>query len=586
MTSQRWFHPHITGLQAEQLLMTRGVCGSFLVRPSSSNPGDFTLSVRQRDEVRHIKIQNTGDYYDLYGGEKFATLAELVQFYTENQGQLRERDGDVIELRYPLNCSDLANERCGGHGVKRWFHGHISGKDAERLLAEKGKGGSFLVRESQSKPGDFVLSVRTGEERVENNEVKPKVTHMMIRCLEGKYDVGVEEKFESLADLVEHFRKNPVVETSGTVIHLKQPLYATRINAASIDHRVRELSKTPADADKQKQGFWEEFETLQQQECKLLYSRKEGQRPENKAKNRYRNILPFDHTRVILREVDLSVPGSDYINANFIVADISDGRGPSTAPRRYIATQGCLQSTVADLWSMVLQEDSRIVVMVTKEMERGKNKCAHYWPDKGGAQEFGGLCVRSVDEIQAYDYVVRELDLYRADAPEDVRRVWQYQYLAWPDHGVPGEPGGVLGFLEEVNKRQEGLPLAGPVVVHCSTGIGRTGTVIVIDILLGIIRQKGLDCEIDIPKTIQMVRSQRSGMVQTEAQYKFVYRAVQHYIETLQKRMLEEQWSKIKGREYTNIKYTTADPLSPLPHTPVHTYTECQEGLFRRPSDC
>nr|CAD7591054.1 unnamed protein product [Timema genevievae] len=106
-----WFHPNISGIEAELLLLERGFDGSFLARPSRSNPGDFTLSVRRNGEVTHIKIQNTGDFYDLYGGEKFATLSELVQFYMENQGQLKEKNGEVIELRYPLNCADPTTER-------------------------------------------------------------------------------------------------------------------------------------------------------------------------------------------------------------------------------------------------------------------------------------------------------------------------------------------------------------------------------------------------------------------------------------------------------------------------------------------
>lgn len=161
--------------------------------------------------MTHIKIQNTGDFYDLYGGEKFATLSELVQFYMENGGQLREKNGEIIELKYPLNCADPTTERyascvylricmflflslgniscptrshCHYHPERkytgcvlivrcdqRWFHGHLSAKEAERLMLERGKNGSFLVRESQSKPGDFVLSVRTDD----------RVTHVMIR---------------------------------------------------------------------------------------------------------------------------------------------------------------------------------------------------------------------------------------------------------------------------------------------------------------------------------------------------------------------------------------------------------------------
>ncbi|KAM7410906.1 hypothetical protein PAMA_021057 [Pampus argenteus] len=555
MTSRRWFHPNITGIEAEQLLLTRGVHGSFLARPSKSNPGDFTLSVRRNDEVTHIKIQNSGDYYDLYGGEKFATLAELVQYYTEQQDLLRERNGHVIELKYPLNCKDPTSER--------WYHGHLSGRDAEKLLTDKGKAGSFLVRESQSKPGDFVLSVLTNEEKHENVDRKTKVTHVMIRYQQdGKYDVGGGERFDTLADLVDHYKKNPMVEKSGIVVHLKQPFNATRINAANIENRVRELNKVADNSEKPKQGFWEEFEVLQQQECKLLYPRKEGQKAENKSKNRYKNILPFDTTRVEITEADPDIPGSDYINANYIrhgntcaaQSMREDGRHAEEG-KIFIATQGCLQNTVNDFWKMVYQENTHVIVMTTKEMERGRNKCVRYWPDPHATKEFGKVQVKNVEEHSAQDYILRKLEVTRLDRKESPRYIWHYQYLSWPDHGVPNEPGGVLWFLEEINRTQSTIPDTGPIVVHCSAGIGRTGTIIVIDILIDIISHQGLDCDIDIPKTIQRVRQQRSGMVQTEAQYKFIYMAVQQYIDTAQKRLEEEQRNKMKEREYSNIKY-------------------------------
>ncbi|XP_051915749.1 tyrosine-protein phosphatase non-receptor type 11b isoform X1 [Hippocampus zosterae] len=547
MTSRRWFHPNITGIVAEQLLLTRGVHGSFLARPSKSNPGDFTLSVRRNDEVTHIKIQNSGDYYDLYGGEKFATLAELVQYYTEQQDLLRERNGHVIELKYPLNCKDPTSER--------WYHGHLSGREAEKLLTEKGKAGSFLVRESQSKPGDFVLSVLTHEEKHENVDRKTKVTHVMIRYQQdGKYDVGGGERFDTLADLVDHYKKNPMVEKSGIVVHLKQPFNATRINAANIENRVRELNKVADNSEKPKQGFWEEFEVLQQQECKLLYPRKEGMKPENKSKNRYKNILPFDTTRVEIRDADPDVPGSDYINANYIRGSHEAGR-QGEEDKFFIATQGCLQNTVIDFWKMVYQENTRVIVMTTKEMERSRNKCVRYWPDPHSTVEFGRVQVKNVEEWRAQDYNLTELEVTHLDRREPLRYVSHYQYLTWPDHGVPNEPGGVLSFLEVINRTQRSSPEYGPIVVHCSAGIGRTGTIIVIDILIDIIHRQGLDCDIDIPKTIQKVRQQRSGMVQTEAQYKFIYMAVQQYIDTAQKRLEEEQKSKMKEREYSNIKY-------------------------------
>lgn len=644
MISRRWFHPSVSGVEAETLLLERGFDGSFLARLSSSSPGAFTLSVRRGKEVTHIKIQNNGDFFDLYGGEKFATLSELVQYYMENGGQLKEKNGQIIELKQPLICAQPTTER--------WFHGNLSGKEAERLILERGKNGSFLVRESQSKPGDFVLSVRTED----------KVTHVIIRWHEKKYDVGGGQKFNTLCDLIEYYKQNPMVETCGTVVHLRQPFNATRITAAGIDARVEQLQRENGTHCYGKGGFWEEFESLQQQECRHTFSRREGQRGENRGKNRYKNILPFDHTRVKLKDVDNSQPGAEYINANYIrqpteaeqnemnsssenlaqqghqnnnstsnnsssitYASINQlptkncqscqllnkpccqcsmkaneskhkrndsltyGRLQNQAQsqpkcgsgasgllhqlrdekdlfKTYIATQGCLSNTIQDFWNMIWQENTRVIVMTTKEIERGKKKCEKYWPDPTQTKEWGSSKVTCLSETSTADYTLREFLLsWRG---QDERKIFQYHFQVWPDHGVPSDPGCVLNFLQDVNARQEQLQLEGlqpgPICVHCSAGIGRTGTFIVIDMILDQIDREGLDCEIDIQRTIQMVRSQRSGMVQTEAQYKFVYFAVQHYIQTLFQRKRAEQQSLQVGREYTNIK-STSDSQLPLP---------------------
>ncbi|XKL67942.1 hypothetical protein PGB90_003433 [Kerria lacca] len=492
----------------------------------------------------------------------------------ENQGQLREKNGEIIELKFPFNCGDPLTER--------WFHGHLSGKEAEKLILEKGKNGSFLVRESQSKPGDYVLSVRTDD----------KVTHVMIRSKDNKYDVGGGEKFDSLTDLIEYYRQNPMVETSGTVVNLKQPFNATRINAVGIDFRVKQLQDSAQSSVKA--GFWEEFETLQEQESKRLLARKEGQKPENRNKNRYKNILPFDHTRIKLKDADPNEPGSDYINANLIKGDDSRTEGKE---RLYIATQGCLPSTRKDFWNMVWQENSRIIVMTTKEVERGKSKCERYWPEVGESVEYGKVTVCNHSEILNTDYMLREFTI---SCQNEERKIYHYHFQrfgndvadlipinfqqnklllktvggatlkkndnandAWPDHGVPSDPGCVLNFLHDVNVRHDALDNTGPIIVHCSAGIGRTGTFIVIDMIINQIKKYGLNCEIDIQKTIQMVRCQRSGMVQTEAQYQFVYLAVQQYIQTVSQRILAEQKSVQLGREYTNIRYTN-EVLSPL----------------------
>ncbi|KAF5891734.1 tyrosine-protein phosphatase non-receptor type 6-like, partial [Clarias magur] len=520
-----WFHRDLSGLEAESLLKTRGVDGSFLARPSKKNVGDFSLSVRVGDGVTHIRIQNTGDYYDLYGGEKFATLSELVEYYTgEQHGTLQDRDGTIIQLKYPLNCSDPTTER--------WYHGHLSGPDAEKLLRERGETGTFLVRESLSNPGNYVLSALTDEKNTKGK----RVSHIKILYSNNGYTVGGKEVFDTLSELVEFYRKTAIEEVTGTKVYLKQPYFSTRVNASAIDSRVKQLDKSieplceEAGDKKIKAGFWEEFDALQKLDTKMKKSRDEGMRPENKSKNRYKNILPFDETRVILEGGDPNVVGSDYINANYVKNLICE----TCPPKVYIACQGCLLTTVNDFWQMVWQEESRVIVMTTREVEKGRNKCVPYWPGCDETKEYGKFLVTLLSERDADDYKVRVLELTLIDGSNVTREIWHYQYLSWPDHGVPEQPDKVLSFLTQVNLKQQEFSGVGPMIIHCSAGIGRTGTIVVIDMLIDVIDAKGVDCDIDIQKCIQMVREQRSGMVQTEAQYRFIYLAVLKYIESQQ----------------------------------------------------
>ncbi|KAM9851868.1 tyrosine-protein phosphatase non-receptor type 6 isoform 2-T3 [Aulostomus maculatus] len=523
------------------MLKIRGIHGSFLARPSKKNVGDFSLSVRVGELVTHIRIQNTGDYYDLYGGEKFATLSELVEYYTADNGILQDKDGTIIELKYPLNSSDPTTER--------WYHGHLSGPNAEKLLGARDESGTFLVRESLSKPGDFVLSVLTDERSKTGGK---RVSHIKIICQNGRYTVGGSETFDTLTDLVEFYKRKGIEEITGNWVHLRQPYYSTRVNAADIDSRVKQLDETTllqqqAEGEKSKAGFWEEFDALQKLEAKVKKSREEGQRPENKSKNRYKNILPFNDTRVTLQNADANVVGSDYINANYVRNTLWE----SVDQKVYIATQGCLATTVNDFWQMVWQENTRVIVMTTREVEKGRNKCVPYWPELQIPKEMGPYVVTLESEREATDYKVRKLEVAHVNKPKHSRAIWHYQYMSWPDHGVPQEPGGILSFLTQVNSKQAEYPGAGPMIIHCSAGIGRTGTIMLIDMILQTIDTIGLNCDIDIPKFIQMVREQRSGMVQTEAQYKFIYLAVSEYIQTTK---AKDSASMEAEGEYGNLK--------------------------------
>jgi tyrosine-protein phosphatase non-receptor type 11 len=173
---------------------------------------------------------------------------------------------------------------------------------------------------------------------------------------------------------------------------------------------------------------------------------------------------------------------------------------------------------------MIWQENSKVIVMTTNEVERGRNKCTRYWPAINETFQYNAIHVLTITETVQPHYVFREFLVHKEDEPTDNggRSIFHYHFKAWPDHGVPQDPGTVLSFLTDINAKQEELTNTegvGPVIVHCSAGIGRTGTFIVIDILISIMQLQGYETDVDIQRAIQLVRAQRSGMVQTEASY-------------------------------------------------------------------
>ncbi|XP_045440671.1 receptor-type tyrosine-protein phosphatase F isoform X11 [Pipistrellus kuhlii] len=230
----------------------------------------------------------------------------------------------------------------------------------------------------------------------------------------------------------------------------------------------------------------------------------------NKPKNRYANVIAYDHSRVILTSID-GVPGSDYINANYI-----DGYRKQNA---YIATQGPLPETMGDFWRMVWEQRTATVVMMTRLEEKSRVKCDQYWPLRG-TETYGLIQVTLLDTVELATYTVRTFALHKSGSSEK-RELRQFQFMAWPDHGVPEYPTPILAFLRRVKACN---PLdAGPMVVHCSAGVGRTGCFIVIDAMLERMKHEKT---VDIYGHVTCMRSQRNYMVQTEDQYVFIHEAL------------------------------------------------------------
>ncbi|XP_045495548.1 tyrosine-protein phosphatase Lar isoform X3 [Colias croceus] len=230
----------------------------------------------------------------------------------------------------------------------------------------------------------------------------------------------------------------------------------------------------------------------------------------NKPKNRYANVIAYDHSRVILQPID-GILGSDYINANYC-----DGYRKHNA---YVATQGPLQETFADFWRMCWELRTSTIVMMTKLEERTRIKCDQYWPSRG-SESYGMMTVAIAEVQELATYCIRTFQVTRNGGAER-REIKQLQFTAWPDHGVPDHPAPFLQFLRRV--RALNPPEAGPLVVHCSAGVGRTGCFIVIDSMLERARHERT---VDIYGHVTCLRAQRNYMVQTEDQYIFIHDAL------------------------------------------------------------
>ncbi|MCI4389192.1 hypothetical protein PGIGA_G00095080 [Pangasianodon gigas] len=230
----------------------------------------------------------------------------------------------------------------------------------------------------------------------------------------------------------------------------------------------------------------------------------------NKLKNRYANVIAYDHSRVVLTSVD-AVPGSNYINANYV-----DGYRKQNT---YIATQDPLPETFSDFWRMVWEQRTSTIIMLTRLEEKSQVKCDQYWPVRG-TETYGMIQVTMLDSVELATYSMRTFALNKNGLIVK-REVRHFQFMAWPDHCVPEYPTSILAFLRRVKACNPSD--AGPMVVHCSAGVGRTGCLIVIDAMLERVKHEKT---VDIYSHVTCMRSQRNYMVQTEDQYIFIHEAL------------------------------------------------------------
>ncbi|XP_074641439.1 receptor-type tyrosine-protein phosphatase kappa-like [Tubulanus polymorphus] len=252
---------------------------------------------------------------------------------------------------------------------------------------------------------------------------------------------------------------------------------------------------------------------------------------ENRNKNRFRNIVAYDHSRVVLELTDAD-PYSHYINANYIIG--------FEKPKAYIAAQGPSKNTIPDMWRMIWQEDASKIIMLTNLVELAKVKCEQYWPDEG-MEVYGDITVEIL-EIERIPYMVtRKFRLSKGDKQKTIKH---FHFIGWPDHGVPLFPSTMLCFRNKVNSyKGKG---SGPIIIHCSAGVGRTGTYIGIDYLL---QQCAKEDQMDVYNCVHLMRSQRVKMVQTLDQYIFIHDALLEALKvgqtTFPCQVFKEKYSKM-----------------------------------------
>ncbi|XP_061634992.1 receptor-type tyrosine-protein phosphatase V-like isoform X1 [Phyllopteryx taeniolatus] len=237
----------------------------------------------------------------------------------------------------------------------------------------------------------------------------------------------------------------------------------------------------------------------------------------NKEKNRYPYILPYDHCRVRL-SIQNSYPNSDYINANFVPGGGSE--------RDFICTQGPMRDTIDDFWRMVWEQNVKIIVMVTSLRHRDLVLCDEYWSLQPGTVYHGPFQVTTMARKQGPDYFISTIQLRQRDCPTD-RIITHYHYPSWPDRGVPKDPSSLSTFSDHVRQHLEAIPHLGPTVVHCSAGVGRSGTFVT---LLWLMQLCVRGIRPDVRAAVADLRLHRMWMVQNLEQYIFVHQCLLYWL--------------------------------------------------------
>ncbi|XP_078481791.1 uncharacterized protein LOC100178651 isoform X3 [Ciona intestinalis] len=276
-----------------------------------------------------------------------------------------------------------------------------------------------------------------------------------------------------------------------------------RITVDQMFDKYRELSSF------NNRAFITQFDDISSISSKVPIPATVAKLPDNKDKNRYVNVYPNDNARVVLQG------DQDYINASYI-----DSYG---MPKKFIAAQGPTRDTVVDFWNMIWEQNCQIIVMLTNLFEDALKKCEKYWPEIGFVDRFGEILVETTEDISYGSYTIRTFSVFVTNLNDEnyCKTVKHLHFNSWPDHGVPVSTTAFLKFYDIVMETYQRDFVTTPILVHCSAGVGRSGTFIALDSLL---EEQRATQAVNVFETVLAMRRKRTLMVQTSSQYIFLHR--------------------------------------------------------------
>ncbi|XP_036001088.1 tyrosine-protein phosphatase non-receptor type 2 [Fundulus heteroclitus] len=313
-------------------------------------------------------------------------------------------------------------------------------------------------------------------------------------------------------------------------------------------------------------GRWQKlYSEIRNQSHECSY--KVAKYPENRNRNRYRDVSPFDHSRVRLENTE-----NDYINASLVVME--------DAQRSYILTQGPLRNTCGHFWLMIWEQKTKAVIMLNRVIEKGSEKCAQYWPtaeEREMAFRDTRFLVTLLSEDTKSYYTTRVLQLQNINTGEK-REIHHFHYTTWPDFGVPESPASFLNFLFKVRESGALGMDHGPAVVHCSAGIGRSGTFSLVDTCLVLIDKRKDPLSVDIKNILLKMRKYRMGLIQTPEQLRFSYMAVLEGAKFIMgDSSVQNRWREL-SEEDQEPSSESPPPSEPQPRCPPERYNGTQRG--------